>query len=535
MKRILSALSVFVFIITVSAIGNLMLGEAIDCTFGLKGHNITDKIDLKVQELTPTITITVEPTQAEIATPTPEYTPTPNQNFTPTIKPTAKPTISITKVLSPRPTVTKTPAVKHLLGGVVFTAKGMPLSIYNRAYAPVKVDIDSVTPTPVITVEPTDTVSSSETSSQSISTTSIDTTLNGLYFGSSIINENYVVSDINLNKFYRYSELEDFMLNLGKSKDAEVFKIGESADGRNIYSLQLGSGSQRHLFTAGVHGREIANPLYILKYAAWVLNQANAGNADVINMLKAKRICIIAVASPDGFEAAQWGNTSIRNRSLFLAKFSNSQLATIRVNANGVELNRNFPSYAGGVIYNKIFHNIDTYTKEPDLQSFNGYTLGIEPETQAMIKWYKFNLPSARTCVDLHSGGRIIYAGKAHLSDQLNANCVSLANIVNKYTGYEIRSFSDSTPGKNESGTTTDFVTEFVSGFVFNEKLGRLVPPNADIYTLVRKYNKVQYSCKIVTIETLVPQFTAAKDPAPQVTEWSTRKIQDMLYAICKS
>jgi hypothetical protein len=288
------------------------------------------------------------------------------------------------------------------------------------------------------------------------------------------------------------------------------------------------------LFTAGVHGREIANPLYILKYAAWVLNQANAGNAEIINMLKAKRICIIAVASPDGFEAAQWGNASIKNRSLFLAKFSDSQLATIRVNANGVELNRNFPSYSGGVIYNKIFR-IDSYAKAPDLLTFNGYTLGIEPETKAMIKWFKFNLPSARTFVDLHSGGRIIFAGKDHLSNQLNANCLSLANIVNKYTGYDIVPASDSKPGQNESGTTTDFVTEFTSGFVFNEKLGRLVPPNADIYTLVRKYSKIKYSCKTVTIETLVPQFTASKDPAPQAAEWSARKIQDMLYAICKS
>jgi hypothetical protein len=518
-----------------------MLGEAIDCTFGLKGQNITDGIDLNAYEATPAIIITVDPTQGEIATPTPEYTPTPSQSFAPTIKPTAKPTLSITKVLSPRPTVTKAPAVKRLLGGVVFTAKGMPISIYNQAYAPVRVDIDSVTPTPVITVEPTETINGSNSdatnndanSGATINSINSLATMLGVRY-SAVIDENYTQSDINLTKFYRYYELENFILNLGKSKNAEVFKIGESADGRNIYSLQLGSGSQRHLFTAGVHGREIANPLYILKYAAWVLNQANAGNAEIINMLKAKRICIIAVASPDGFEAAQWGNASIKNRSLFLAKFSDSQLATIRVNANGVELNRNFPSYSGGVIYNQIFR-IDSYVKAPDLLTFNGYTLGIEPETKAMIKWFKFNLPSARTFVDLHSGGRIIYAGKDHLSNQLNANCLSLANIVNKYTGYDIVPASDSKPGQNESGTTTDFVTEFTSGFVFNEKLGRLVPPNADIYTLVRKYSKIKYSCKTVTIETLVPQFTASKDPAPQAAEWSARKIQDMLYAICKS
>ncbi|MEI6887585.1 MAG: M14 family zinc carboxypeptidase, partial [bacterium] len=452
--------------------------------FGLSNansRNITaeNKI-MAVENTLPTIALSV----TEQISPTPTLEPSP----TVTIAPTPTPLPTPTKAPKPKPTAPIVPAKKELLGGVKFLSAGMPISVYNNEYSPEKVDVDG----------------------------------------------EYAETDVDLNRFYRYSEIEAIILKLGLSTNVEVFKIGTTADSRNIYSLEIGTGAEKHLFVAGVHALEVCNPLYILKYAAWIVNLSQSNNEEVINLLKTKRICIVVVVNPDGFDAAIWGNSTITNRSLFIAKYSDSELSMLKSNANGVNLNRNFPSYSGGVIYTKQYRNIE-FTKSPGLVSFTGYTLGVEPETQAMIKWYKHNLPDAKTFVDLHSRGRILYAGKLHLSDQLNSSCQSLAKIAKGYTSYGVISASLEVPGKNESGTNTDFANEFVSGFVFNEELGRLVPPESDIYTLVKKYTKVKYSCKTISFETLAELITATKNPELQSSEWNGRRLQEAFFAICKT
>lgn len=408
-----------------------------------------------------------------------------NESSSSSLTSSASSTAEVKATHSDVPVVPKKP---ELLGGVKFTGNGMPLHLYDIPYSPEKLDTDN----------------------------------------------EYTPIEISLDKFYHYSELESLMMNLGKSSIVNLYSIGKSVDDRNLYSIEIGTGDEKILYTAGVHAREVANPLYILKFAANIVNEFQNNNEDIISLLKTRTICIIPVCNPDGYEAALFGNSVIKNRNLFICKYSDLELTTLKANASGVNLNRNFPTYAGCVLYYKLYSNLHV-TRLPELESFAGYTLGSEPETQAMIRWYRNYLPKAKIYVDIHSQGRLIYQGKLHLSDALNSNCYSFASLVKQYTGYSIVPLSNQIAGQGPDGTSTDFVDEFCSGFEYDTTLGRLVPPNSDIYSLVKKYNNIKYNIKAVTIETLDQRIAESKNTAPQLSEWDNAKLNDMFLAICNS
>lgn len=377
-----------------------------------------------------------------------------------------------------------------LLGGVNAYAKGMAESLYNVSYTPERKDVDA----------------------------------------------KYQAVDVSLTKFYHYSEIETILNKLGKSKSVDLYKIGTTVDKRNIYSLEIGTGTQTQLFTAGLHGNEACNPVYLLKFAATVVNKWNTGDKGIVAMLKAKRLCMVVVSNPDIFEATIWGSSAIKNKNLYIVKYAktHSNLYSYKANANGVDLNRAFPSYASGMIYNKLYKSI-TPVVSPAAKNFPGSTLGSEPETQALIKWFKAKLPSAKTFMDIHSQGRMIYQGKTFISDKLNSNCYNLAAKLNKVCGYYIIPLKNQRPGQGDGGTSTDFAAELCSGFVFNSTLGRNIPAGANISGLVKKTQITKYNTAVVTVETSVDVSPRQSGIAIQNKEWTKYKLYDTLLSVCKT
>ena len=88
--------------------------------------------------------------------------------------------------------------------------------------------------------------------------------------------------------------------------------VGQSVQGRDVYLKSFGSGDNTVLIIGGFHGDEIHGVELALRFATYL----NEQQAQLDNV----RVVVIPVLSPDGLVQQQ------------------------RLNANGVDINRNFPT-----------------------------------------------------------------------------------------------------------------------------------------------------------------------------------------------
>lgn len=316
------------------------------------------------------------------------------------------------------------------------------------------------------------------------------------------ISGKYEKLTFDFNKKYHYSELEEIYKSLALSDIVKIEIIGKSVDNRNLYSIEIGSGTSVTMFESGIHAAETASPLFITKFMVDLVNKYESGNQDTIELLNNNKIVVLPSANPDGYEASMWGKDALNNKDLYIAKEAdNESLEYLKCNANGVDLNRNFPSQTAGLYYNMYnLHYTVSLNKSIEFDSYYpGDTLGSEPETKAIMYWQNKFAPNLKSYVALHTAGRVIYNGKPYLSDTYNNNSSKCANIVGKITDYMVMSKADEEAGEGNDGTSSEYMAETISGFTFSSITGRL---SSDWYA--KKYDNIKYedSCVIV-IESL--------------------------------
>ena len=102
---------------------------------------------------------------------------------------------------------------------------------------------------------------------------------------------------------------------------------------------------------------------------------------------------------------------------------------------------------------------------KPSCFFYPGKQLGIENETKVTINFLEKYLPHARIFVDIHSAGRIIYAGKPHLSDTFNLMARTLGEFIKGKTHYTLLGDDAEVTGLGADGTITDYAAEIAAGF----------------------------------------------------------------------
>lgn len=114
--------------------------------------------------------------------------------------------------------------------------------------------------------------------------------------------------------------------------------IGKSVENRELYVLVLGAHAQTHTpgipemkYIANMHGNEVVGRELLLLLSKYLLE--NYGTVErVTKLLNTTRIHILPSMNPDGYERSTIGDSNSMNG---------------RANANGVDLNRNFPDQYG--------------------------------------------------------------------------------------------------------------------------------------------------------------------------------------------
>lgn len=153
--------------------------------------------------------------------------------------------------------------------------------------------------------------------------------------------------------------------------------IGKSVQGRDLTLVKVGKGAAKACVVAGIHAREGMSVSYVMRCieefcAAYETKSGKFGRYDMKNLLDCYTLYIIPLINPDGLEiVAGRENTSVR-----ITYRKDATLKDYKANANGVNLNKNFPL---------LWEAIDTGVNTPDPEKYKGTAPASEPETKALM------------------------------------------------------------------------------------------------------------------------------------------------------
>tara|TARA_B100000579_G_scaffold205165_1_gene167699 strand:- start:606 stop:2552 length:1947 start_codon:yes stop_codon:yes gene_type:complete len=171
-----------------------------------------------------------------------------------------------------------------------------------------------------------------------------------------------------LGEYHNYNELTDFLNSITSTYPniTSLESIGQSVQGRELWVLRITDNpiidepEPQFKYIANMHGDETPGRELSLYLIEWLCENYNLNNR-ATNLVNNTDIFIMPSMNPDGFEAGS------------------------RYNANGVDLNRDFPDQ-----YNDINNIID----------------GREPETQAVMTWS--NNHNFTLAANMHSGALVV-------------------------------------------------------------------------------------------------------------------------------
>jgi g-D-glutamyl-meso-diaminopimelate peptidase len=220
---------------------------------------------------------------------------------------------------------------------------------------------------------------------------------------------------------------------------------GKSVLGKDLTLVKLGNGPRKVLWVGGMHSVEVVTTNYLMKiieeYAAAYTQKTTYGDYSanrVQSLLNEFTIYFAPMCNPDGTDiATDKGASNVKV----------SDRATWKGNANGVNLNRNFP----------FKWSLSTSAKGSNYNSYRGPSAGSEPETKALMELCRAN--DFEHMVSCHVQGKIIF-----WADKENGNvpgAKSLAESISALTGYTMLTPTTKASGGYAGGFENWFRAEF--------------------------------------------------------------------------
>ena len=175
---------------------------------------------------------------------------------------------------------------------------------------------------------------------------------------------------------HNYVMLTQFLVTVNKLFPAitKLYSIGKSVEGRELWVVEVSNNPGKHepgepefKYVANMHGNEVVGRECVLLLLQFICNNYKR-SLEIKSIVDNSRIHFLPSLNPDGYERAHKGDR---------------QELTGRMNANKVDLNRNFPDQFD-VPHSKYI---------------------LEPETKAMMKWIESG--SFVLSVNLHGGALV--------------------------------------------------------------------------------------------------------------------------------
>ncbi|TFK01304.1 gametocyte-specific factor 1-like [Platysternon megacephalum] len=196
---------------------------------------------------------------------------------------------------------------------------------------------------------------------------------------------------------HRYEQLVQALFNVhNECPDiTRIYTIGRSVQGRHLYVLEFSDSPGIHeplepefKYVGNMHGNEVLGRELLLQLSEFLCEEYRRRNERITRLIWDTRIHILPSMNPDGYEVAA-------NQDPDAIGY-----LTGRNNANGVDLNRNFPDLNTFMYYNEKNGGPNHHIPLPA-----NWKSQVEQETLAVIHWmsrYNFVLSA-----NLHGGALV--------------------------------------------------------------------------------------------------------------------------------
>lgn len=205
-----------------------------------------------------------------------------------------------------------------------------------------------------------------------------------------------------------YKDMKSYIAQLAEMYPdiISVSSAGKSVKGLDLTLVKLGRGSRYIFMNGNIHAREYITTNYLIdvidEYAYAYVTGGSIGGFDIRSLLNQYTLVILPCSNPDGRAIAIGGK------------------AYYKGNANGVDLNRNFPIY---------------WKSYDDDGAYGGKAAASEPETKAILsilRQYDFDL-----ILDCHTAGNVIYYTDAGCTEEFSAKSRALADELARFSNYQ--------------------------------------------------------------------------------------------------
>ncbi|WP_306977679.1 M14 family metallopeptidase [Alkalibacillus salilacus] len=238
---------------------------------------------------------------------------------------------------------------------------------------------------------------------------------------------------VNPHTEYTYNQMESDIYQLADQYpglvDYEV--IGQSVDGRNLYAIRVGNGDAKVTINAAHHAREWITTNLVMDqidtYSQAFVKGETIDGYDVREVLNKASIYYVPMVNPDGVSLVQKGASAVDNSDYVVALNDGSRdFSAWKANANGVDLNRQYPADWGTLSNTEPF---------PGPERYKGTEPLSEPETRALADFTLSH--DFKTAVAYHSAGEILY-WDYNTSGQLYDDTRRIAEMISGKTGYSL-------------------------------------------------------------------------------------------------
>lgn len=228
------------------------------------------------------------------------------------------------------------------------------------------------------------------------------------------ISESALIDDqrnIRIPDKYPYGVLQEHLSCLMQLYPSllEVSSIGQSVQGRELYTIRIGTGPNKVLVVGTSHAREVIATQGIMEFVSRFLAAATEpmgrslyGDYDVRDVIEHTTMYVVPMLNPDGVEIVYEGLPS--GHPLYAEYKANPRRfkSSYKSNFNGVDLNRQFP------------YRFDEYRRRPNTpkgpasSDWCGPAPLSEPETAALASFTTSLQPSV--ALSIHCTGNVIFS-----------------------------------------------------------------------------------------------------------------------------
>lgn len=236
--------------------------------------------------------------------------------------------------------------------------------------------------------------------------------------------------------YFTYEQLGEEVQTLAAQYPdlVDVSVLGNSVEGRNIWSVTVGKGAKKVLITGVLHASEWINAPVLLKiieyYAQGYYQGGRVQGQPLQYFLDNYSLTFLPMVNPDGVTLVQEGADAFPDREGELRAMNPRGLDFSRWKANirGVDLNRNYDVHWGEPV-------TETVATEPSYAYYPGPAPESEPETRVVADWVRENQPVL--FLDYHSYDEIIFWYYLQTGARLTRDR-NIAKVLADHAGYKL-------------------------------------------------------------------------------------------------